>query len=118
MQAWCRSCVAEARRRQKRARFLHSKQRSNITLHAGMVIVIAGAARHSPDSRGPGEGSMARARTPERSAPALHRKILSPGVYLWRMFFFLVLVGFLIAVLQERLWGAMLQNPGLNFLIC
>jgi hypothetical protein len=61
---------------------------------------------------------MARARTPERSAPALHRTLLSPGVYLWRMFVFLVLVGLVIALLHERLWAAMLNNPGLNFLIC
>src|SRR5262245_30653238 len=61
---------------------------------------------------------MARPRTPERSAPALHRTLLSPGVYLWRMFVFLVLVGLVIALLHERLWAAMLQNPGLNFLIC
>src|SRR5262245_41891934 len=61
---------------------------------------------------------MARARTPERSAPARHRTLLSPGVYLWRMFVFLVLVGLVIALLHDRLWSAMLQNPGLNFLIC
>jgi hypothetical protein len=59
---------------------------------------------------------MARPRTPDRS-PALHRTLLSPGVYLWRMFVFLVLVGLVIAMLHERLWAAMLQNPGLNFLI-
>jgi hypothetical protein len=34
-----------------------------------------------------------------------------------RMFVFLVLVGLVVALLQERLWAAMLQNPGLNFLI-
>jgi hypothetical protein len=34
------------------------------------------------------------------------------------MFVFLVLVGLVIAMLHERLWAAMLQNPGLNFLIC
>src|SRR5215813_10095840 len=61
---------------------------------------------------------MARARMPERSAPVLHRKILSPGVYLWRMFVFLVLVGIVVALLHDRLWEAMLRNPGLNFLIC
>jgi len=61
---------------------------------------------------------MARARTPDRSSPALHRTILSPGVYLWRMFVFLVLVGMLIAVLHKQLVEAMLNNPGLNFLIC
>jgi hypothetical protein len=54
---------------------------------------------------------------PDRSAPALHRTLLSPGVYRMRMFVFLVLVGLVVALLQERLWAAMLQNPGLNFLI-
>jgi hypothetical protein len=39
-------------------------------------------------------------------------------MYLWRMFVFLVLVGLLIAVLQRQLWDAMMNNPGLNFLIC
>jgi hypothetical protein len=34
------------------------------------------------------------------------------------MFVFLVLVGLLVAVLHRQLWGAMLNNPGLNFLIC
>jgi hypothetical protein len=34
------------------------------------------------------------------------------------MFVFLVLVGLVVALLHERLWNAMLQNPGLNFLIC
>jgi hypothetical protein len=61
---------------------------------------------------------MARARTPERSAPALHRTLLSPGVYLWRMFVFLVLVGLLVAVLHRQLQEALFTNPGLNFLIC
>src|SRR5262245_66693928 len=80
-----------------------------------MVIRV----RAAPENlRGLEKDSMARARTPERSAPALHRKILSPGVYLWRMFFFLVLVGLVVALLHERLWAAMVQNPGLNFLIC
>lgn len=61
---------------------------------------------------------MARARTPDRVAPALHRTVSSPGVYLWRMFVFLVLVGLVIAVLHRQLTEAMLNNPGLNFLIC
>jgi len=60
---------------------------------------------------------MARARTPERPAPALHRTLVSPGVYLWRMLVFLVLVGLVIALLYERLWTAVMHNPGLNFLI-
>src|SRR5262245_29938487 len=80
-----------------------------------MVIRV----RAAPENlRGLEKDSMARARTPERSAPALHRTILSPGVYLWRMFVFLVLVGLVVALLHERLWAAMLQNTGLNFLIC
>src|SRR5688572_5825698 len=61
---------------------------------------------------------MARPRTPERSAPVLHRNISSPGVYLWRMFVFLALVGLVIALLHERLWSAMLQQPALMLLIC
>ncbi|MFZ1105526.1 MAG: flagellar motor protein MotA [Hyphomicrobiaceae bacterium] len=60
---------------------------------------------------------MARPRTPDRS-PALHRTLLSPAVYLGRMLVFLVCVGLVIAILQERLWAAMLYNPFLNFLIC
>jgi hypothetical protein len=42
----------------------------------------------------------------------------TPGMYLWRMFVFLVLVGLLITVLQRPLWDAILNNPGLNILIC
>jgi len=34
------------------------------------------------------------------------------------MFVFLVLVGLLVAVLHRQLWDAMLNNPGLNLLIC
>jgi hypothetical protein len=34
------------------------------------------------------------------------------------MFVFLVLVGLLIAILHRQLWDAMLNNPGLNILIC
>ncbi len=44
---------------------------------------------------------MARARTPDRSGTHLHRTLLSPGMYLWRMFVFLVLVGMLVAVLSQ-----------------
>jgi hypothetical protein len=61
---------------------------------------------------------MARARLAERSPPSLHRSLSTPGQYLWRMFVFLVLVGLLIAVLHRQLWEAMLNNPGLNLLIC
>jgi hypothetical protein len=42
----------------------------------------------------------------------------TPGMYLWRMFVFLVLVGLLVTVLQRPLRDAILNNPGLNILIC
>ncbi len=61
---------------------------------------------------------MARARSGERAPPSLHRTLSTPGLYLWRMFVFLVLVGLLVAVLHNQLWAAMLNNPGLNLLIC
>ncbi len=61
---------------------------------------------------------MARSRAVDRSKPSLHRSLSTPGMYLWRMFVFLVLVGLLVAVLQRQLWDAMMNNPGLNFLIC
>jgi hypothetical protein len=61
---------------------------------------------------------MARSRAVDRSKPSLHRTLSTPGMYLWRMFVFLVLVGLLVAVLQRQLWEAMMNNPGLNFLIC
>ena len=53
---------------------------------------------------------MARARTPDRSTPALHRTVSSPGVYLWRMFVFLVLVSLVVAVLYKQLLEAMLNK--------
>ena len=61
---------------------------------------------------------MARARSADRSPPSLHRSLSTPGLYVWRMFVFLVLVGLLVAVLHRQLWDAMLNNPGLNLLIC
>jgi hypothetical protein len=61
---------------------------------------------------------MARARSADRSPPSLHKSLFTPGLYLWRMFVFLVLVGLLIAILHRQLWDAMLNNPGLNILIC
>src|SRR5499433_1209565 len=61
---------------------------------------------------------MARARSADRAPPSLHRSLSTPGLYVWRMFVFLVLVGLLIAVLHRQLWDAMLNNPGLNLLIC
>ena len=61
---------------------------------------------------------MARARSVDRAPPSLHRSLSTPGLYVWRMFVFLVLVGLLVAVLHRQLWDAMLNNPGLNLLIC
>lgn len=61
---------------------------------------------------------MARARPVDRATPLRHRTLSSPGLHLWRMFVFLVLVGLLVAVLHQQLWAAMINNPGLNFLIC
>src|SRR5215470_5035573 len=61
---------------------------------------------------------MARARPVDRAPSSLHRSLSTPGLYVWRMFVFLVLVGLLIAILYRQLLDAMLNNPGLNFLIC
>ena len=60
---------------------------------------------------------MARARAADRSPPSLHRTLSTPGMYLWRMFVFLVLVGLLVRFCTSQLREAMLNNPGLNFLI-
>ena len=56
----------------------------------------------------------ARARSADRQPPSLHRTLSTPGLYLWRMFVFLVLVGLLVAVLYQQLWDAMLNNLGLK----
>jgi hypothetical protein len=61
---------------------------------------------------------MARARSADRLPPSVHRTMSTPGLYLWRMFVFLVLVGLLVAVLYRQLWDAMLNNLVLNALIC
>jgi hypothetical protein len=60
----------------------------------------------------------ARGRSADRQPPSLHRTLSMPGLYLWRMFVFLVLVGLLVAVLHRQLWDAMLNNLVLNVLIC
>ncbi len=53
----------------------------------------------------------------DRSPTTMHRTVQTPGVYLWRMLIFLILVGMLVAVLYPQLKAAMLNNPGLNGLI-
>ncbi len=61
---------------------------------------------------------MAVARTGDRGTSAtFHRTLTKPGVFLWRMVVFLVLVGFLVAILSKQIWDALLTNPGLNGLI-
>src|SRR5215470_9856675 len=61
---------------------------------------------------------MARARPVDRAPSSLHRSLSTPGLYVWRMFVFLVLVGLLVALLHRQLWEAMLNNLFLNILIC
>ncbi|MCB1521167.1 MAG: flagellar motor protein MotA [Hyphomicrobiaceae bacterium] len=46
-----------------------------------------------------------------------HRGLTPPGLFLIRMLIFLTLVGFLAAILHERLFEAVMTNPGLNGLI-
>ncbi len=46
-----------------------------------------------------------------------HRVITPPGLFLVRMLIFLTLVGFLAAILHERLVQSVMTNPGLNGLI-
>ena len=61
---------------------------------------------------------MARKRTPEEPAAGNpHKTLTPPGVFLVRMLVFLTLVGFLAAILHERLIDSLLTNPGLNALI-
>jgi hypothetical protein len=60
---------------------------------------------------------MAKARAVDTKTASLHRTLTSPGNFLWRMLVFLILVGFLAAILSRQIWQAMLTNPGLNGLI-
>ncbi|MGD9784086.1 MAG: flagellar motor protein MotA [Hyphomicrobiaceae bacterium] len=46
-----------------------------------------------------------------------HRQLTPPGLFLIRMLIFLTLVGFIAAILHERLLVAIKTNPGLNGLI-
>ena len=45
---------------------------------------------------------MARARSADRSPPGLHRSLSTPGMYLWRMFVFLILVGALCRLIKDE----------------
>lgn len=46
-----------------------------------------------------------------------HMSLSRPQVFLWRMLVFLILVGFLVAILNVQIFSAFMANPGLNGLI-
>ena len=60
---------------------------------------------------------MARRRSSDPSQAPLARSLSTPGVYLMRMLIFLMLVGFIAAILFPQFYAAFMANPGLNGLI-
>ncbi|MEM7750717.1 MAG: flagellar motor protein MotA [Pseudomonadota bacterium] len=60
---------------------------------------------------------MARRRSSDPSQAPLARSLSAPGVYLMRMLIFLMLVGFIAAILFPQFYTAFMANPGLNGLI-
>ncbi len=60
---------------------------------------------------------MARKRPEDLAAGNPHKTLTPPGLFVVRMLIFLTLVGFLGAILHERLIEALKTNPGLNSLI-
>jgi len=60
---------------------------------------------------------MAKKRQGDATTGALHRTLTTPGVFLFRMIVFLILVGFLASILYEQLRTSLMTNPGLNGLI-
>ena len=58
-----------------------------------------------------------RRRSPEYTATPLARSLSMPGVFLIRMLVFLLLVGFIAAILMPQFISAFQANPGLNGLI-
>ena len=60
---------------------------------------------------------MARKRPSDITTAPMARPLNPPGVFLVRMLVFLTLVGFLAAILHERLMVSLMTNPGLNGLI-
>jgi hypothetical protein len=60
---------------------------------------------------------MIRKRKGEAGPELRHASLNSPGVFLLRMTIFLILVGFLAAILFDQLKTSLLTNPGLNGLI-
>jgi hypothetical protein len=57
---------------------------------------------------------MAKPRPQDAAGQRLHRTLSTPAVYLWRMLIFLSLVGFLVFIIAQPLWAALLTNPFLN----
>ncbi|MBC8050030.1 MAG: MotA/TolQ/ExbB proton channel family protein [Chitinophagales bacterium] len=51
------------------------------------------------------------------SKPTYYKTLSSPGVFLWRMFLFIVLAGFLGVILYDQILTNFKANPGLNSLI-
>ncbi len=60
---------------------------------------------------------MAKKRQSDPASGTMYRTLTPPGVFLVRMLIFLTLVGFLAAILHERLMMSFMTNPGLNGLI-
>ena len=60
---------------------------------------------------------MARRRRSEPTGGSLHRTLTAPGLFLARMLIFLILVGFIVAILHKPLLEAIANNPALNGLI-
>ena len=60
---------------------------------------------------------MARRKKSELTQAPLARTLSQPGVYLMRMLIFLLLVGFIAAILFPQFYTAFQANPGLNGLI-
>lgn len=60
---------------------------------------------------------MAAKRMTDVSSAPFHRTLNPPGLFLIRMLIFLILVGFLAAILHQQLIESFMNNPGLNGLI-
>ena len=60
---------------------------------------------------------MARRKSNDIAQAPLARTLSSPGVYFMRMLIFLLLVGFIAAILFPQFYAAFKANPGLNGLI-
>lgn len=60
---------------------------------------------------------MARGRGVEQAPVIAHRKLTQPAVFVIRMLVFLILTGFVVAILYPQIKEAFLSNPGLNGVI-